>query len=61
MRDTRDICARCGGYLSISGHLGGIEYRGCETCGADHTWNVNRPWDNPARIAYLHPQPKRGR
>jgi len=45
---VKDVCHRCGGELVTSGHLGGIEYRRCEVCRTDHTWNVNKPWTNPA-------------
>lgn len=48
MSETIDVCANCNGALKIAGHLGGIEYRSCVKCRANHTWNVNKPWDNLA-------------
>ena len=44
-----DVCRYCAGELVTSGCLGGIEYRRCRDCRADHTWNVNKPWLNPAK------------
>lgn len=49
MRVMLDVCRYCAGDLVTSGWLGGIEYRRCRDCRADHTWNVNKPWLNPAK------------